>query len=162
MNYFESENHKNALKNVIDSWRGTPHWHLKAVKKRGVDCSLLVGKCLEEIGVLQKIDFEFIHPDWPTCSHNQFMMNTYVKNLDTNMFPGIGYNHFVYAPNMKLVYGDILIFAMLKNSKSKAHSAIYIGDNLFVQAIQYRTVGDMVLGKYFLDRITDVFRIVEE
>ena len=158
--YFSNPIHRHDLERVIDSWRETPYMHGKAVKGRGVDCSLLIGECFKEIGVIKKIKHDYYPQNWYLFSRVQFLIDSLIDNWTDNFCDGISIKHYEYSKDIELVYGDILVFCLMKNSPVKTHLGFYTGDDTMVHSIQKRNVSSIQLGNYFINKLTDIFRVL--
>lgn len=159
MNYFDDVKNIKALSEIIDSWKGTPYKHLESIKGRGVDCTLFIGNCLKELGILSEVKYDYCPSDWYVHSHDQFLVDKFHEHWDNYLLPELECVEYPYEKNFELVYGDILIFTMMPKSPVKNHASIFTGCNKMVQSTQGRNVGEIQLGNFFKKRLTDIFRI---
>lgn len=161
--YFLDDNHKNGLSNSLQSWIGTPYFRRVAVKGRGIDCTLLIGECLKECGVLLKINpTEFFPADWYKSTKSQFLIETVKSNFDTNLKEGLSYEYMEYKNDTKLIYGDVLAFNFSRDSEVISHTAFYTDNNTMTHSIVDREVCRIQLGHFLGKRMTYIFRIMEE
>ena len=61
--YFTTERWE-AFKPIAESWLGTPYQHCTMVKGGGADCTLFIGACWKEAGILEKVDYSYYPRDW--------------------------------------------------------------------------------------------------
>jgi len=120
--YFETEERQNELKQVLDSWVGTPWRHHCGVKGRGADCIHFVAGVLMDCGALtwKKGMIPDYAPDWHMHKPNSRMWDGIRKALTVE--------HVDPANPMN---GDLMLFRF---GYATSHSAIFF-EGLLYQAV---------------------------
>lgn len=136
MRLFEDENERAMLQGILDSWLGTPYKHFNAVKGGGVDCTLFVGKALEEAGILKRLEYQYYGRDWFLHIERELMLNYINYHVQNLLAEGVTVESL--PSDAQLYYGDILC---LKQDKALAanHAVFYVGDGEIIHA--YRKAG---------------------
>lgn len=159
MNYFSKTENIEKFQLILNSWKGTPYQHLKAVKGRGADCTLFIGHSLLEANILTNLKYKYYAKDWFYQSHNQFLTQMFHKHWQESMAEGLKCVEYKYTEVSDLVFGDILTFNLQEGSPITNHAAVYVGDGEMLQSINYRVVGTIKFGNYFKNRISSFFRV---
>jgi len=120
MYYFESIQKQYELKQILDSWIGTPYRHWCGVKGQGADCIHFVARVFEEIGIKEKFKIERYAPDWHLHNTNEKLLNGIFEQLKVE---DVGYEN--------PISGDVILFHF---GKASSHAAVYF-DGYIYQAI---------------------------
>lgn len=161
ISYFENDLNWNRYEKVLRSWEGTPYHHLWMHKGRGVDCTLYLGACLLEYGLLKKVEHDYYSRDWHIHTRQEIVMEGFFQHLIDQMKPP--YNIRWVDKNIELMRGDIVAFKTTKMGVTN-HCGIVIDSPklTMIHSINHRGVSEMRLGKWWTKRLTNVFRVVKE
>lgn len=135
--YFANQENAKKLGDELEEWIGTPYKHYCNIKKRGVDCALFLATVFINLKILKILDYEYYSKDW----HKHSKANIFLNNFEHNVCKNLAENLKIERIEISLSpveAGDWLMFA--SHCKQINHSAIYIGDNKIVHAIQRRGV----------------------
>lgn len=161
--FFGTQERKDELYKVLESWRGTPYRHLVAVKGLGADCTLFVWEAMKEISAMGKsisnIPKKYGHINYPRDralhSREEVILNVlrnvpYLEELQD--LEGIK------RGGSKPETGDICCYQF---GRSTAHIAIYYEGYIY-QSLTGSEVLPINFGeKKFKKRLTAVFRVME-
>lgn len=156
--FFSDEKKVERFKEILLSWLGTPYMHMVAVKGRGADCSLFIGQCLVEMGVFEKIEYEYYPRDWHIHTTREYVLEGIERNKK-NLSKGLMFKEIPL--NNELMFGDWIVFSISPKGVAN-HSAIYLGDGTFISAINKEGVCIKELNESWRKRLRYVFRLFEE
>jgi len=154
--YFKSDERRAELYKVLESWVGTPHRHLVAVKGRGADCALFSWEVMKEVGYtkgIANIPRKYGHIDYPPDraihSKEEVLLNCMrttpsFMEMDKSRTP---------------MDGDICTYQF---GKSTAHIAIYYNGRIYHAMSKSEVLPTRFDDKKFMARLTAVFRLMEE
>ena len=138
----------------VRSWLGTPFRHAMNAKGRGVDCSLLVGSIMLQLGYISHLDYSYYSSDWYLQSDNELILNYMhthvVKYLRTDLR--------VIEEQLPLFRGDIVTLRLHRPDINN-HTVIYMGDNRIIHAMSFGKVEDIPFSTSWQKRIGTIFRI---
>jgi len=137
---------------ILLSWLGTPHKHLQMKKGVGADCALFIADCLKEMGILDKITFDY-HPRFWDLTKTEVLLNHILEYIKNNF----NKNFVLKNVKDKLLRGDIITFNL--RSKVSNHMGLYMGNGLIINSVNNRGVCIMPI---FQNRITNIFRIYKK
>ena len=151
---------------IIDSWIGTPYRHGTMIRGRGADCTLLLGACLLEYGILTDVVWEYYPHDWYLTATDERILNGVVKHFTEHVARGFSIERI--APTDPLLQGDLLAFETTRRGVSN-HAAMFIGwpgrpregRGEMVHAHPLSGVSRFPMAGFFSRHLTNVFRIVE-
>jgi len=159
MEYFSYQTNIDSFLKIMESWYGTPYMHGKAVKGRGVDCTLLIGECLKEAKILTEVKHVFYPEDWVAHTLHQFLLESLYNHWINYVADGFQFAEYKYTSSFEFMFGDIIVLKMSGREWLCTHAVIYLGNNQVVQSIQNREVGPMQFGSFYTKRIYNIFRI---
>ena len=156
--FFRTQERKDALFEILESWKGTPYRHLVAVKGLGADCTLFVWEAMQEAEAIGKnvsnIPRKHGHINYPRDralhSREEVLLNVlrnvpYLKEIEN-------------IKNIEPETGDICCY---KFGRSTGHLGIYYEGYVYqsmsgteVLPIQFR------IGKFY-KRLSAIFRVME-
>lgn len=81
--YFEDKGRQDRLKEILESWVGTPYRHHCGVRGKagGTDCIQFVGRVMEEMGVLKNPKFPWYPFDWHLHRKEERLLEGILKAL---------------------------------------------------------------------------------
>jgi len=159
ISYFEDKKNVERCIKIINSWIGTPYHHLKSIKGGGVDCSLLIGYIMKELGILTEVKFNWFPSDWFIHTKYQKMVFGFFDNWKDCMVENYQCSVYNFRFIDELIFGDILLFKLQKNSSILNHSGLYIGNKQVVHSINERSVGIIPLGTFLKNRLDSFYRV---
>jgi len=117
--YFESEDRQKKLKEILESWLGTPWRHHCGVKGRGADCIHFVAEVLIECGALQRKKgmIPDYAPDWHLHKPNSRLWDGIRKALVVE-----------HVNSSTFRNGDLMLFMY---GRATSHSAIFLDGFLY-------------------------------
>lgn len=120
--FFEDAANESRLKDVLDSWEGTPFRHWAGVKGMGCDCIHFVGRVLEELGITTraggvKYQIPRYSRDWHLHKEHQLLLEGVLKQIPVDVIDSDDHMN-----------GDILLFRF---GRAVAHSAFYFDNFLY-------------------------------
>ena len=123
--YFTPIERQLRLKEIIDSWIGTPFRHRCAVKgkKGGVDCINFCGEVYKEMGILDSYELPKYGKDWHLHRQGEKLLTGIFDFADahpTYNLKSVGFN------NPK--NGDIIMF---QYGRASAHTSIYYDGSVY-------------------------------
>lgn len=139
---------------VARSWIGTPFRHCVAAKGRGVDCSLLVGSILNELGIVTHLNYTYYHADWYVNGANDLIIAYMEKHIQNHLAPGLS----AARAEGPLLRGDVLTLQIAHNQLNN-HAVIYMGDGMILHAMSFGSVVEVTFPKTWATRIGTVFRL---
>ena len=159
MNYFNNIENIEKCKEIVESWMGTPYVHLKAIKGRAADCSLLIAEILREMGILNNLEFDKYKPkDWCVYSHSQFILDT-IRLNKSFVSNGLIINEYKFNAISELMFGDTLTFALKKKSDIVNHTGLYLDKNIIVHSVHGHKVEKSKLSDKYIRNLKLYFRV---
>jgi len=121
MNYFESMDNLNRLRQVLDEWIGTPFRHACGVKGRGTDCIHFVLRIMEETGAVPPgaIKVKPYAKDWHLHNSQELLVEGIRTSRRCTELPC---NQSLYRD------GDIILFRF---GRVSSHAAIYCNGSVY-------------------------------
>ena len=156
--YFENDINYKRFDGVINSWIGTPYKHLTVVKGRGADCALFICGILKDIGIINKIVFDYYPHDWFIHTDKDYVSDGFIDHIKNYAKSNIELEK--YTPEVKLYRGDILGIAI--NSKVINHAAYYMEGNFLIHSLDRVGVHKVTTPEFFKERIVNIFRLMEK
>jgi len=147
---------------ALNSWMGTPYRHLWMRKGRGVDCSLLLGAVLQELGIIRSVKHGNYPQDWYLHrGGNEHVLNGFKEHIASEMCAG--YTIIDVAASAVAMRGDMLSFCTIKQTGESNHAGILMEPtDTFVHSIFQRGVSRMQYGRWWKERITHIYRIMAD
>lgn len=114
-NYFDDPAKQAQLKQIMDSWLGTPFRHHCGVKGLGTDCAHFVCRVFEEMGLLKwrKNLIPDYPRDWSSHDTRELLLERLAKefniapaDLDAPMNGDIIVGHYGRAAGHVMIYSD--------------------------------------------------------
>ena len=159
--YFENEiNYKHFLR-VVNSWIGTPYRHLTMVKGRGVDCALFLGAIMKGSGIIDQVVYDYYPRCWHIHTDTEYVLEGIERHIKENLKEGLDVERYNLG-EVELFRGDILTFSLTNNNNISNHSAYYLEGNEMVHSLERIGVHKVGMMNYFLERLTNVFRLMEK
>ena len=160
---FDREDKLGELFKAMHSWIGTPFRHYCCVKHRGVDCTLLIGSVLLEVGIITKLEYDYYARDWhKNANGRELVLENVVKHIIKYIREG-----YVFLPldsKSDFINGDFLGFSTIKQNITH-HTSIYFKDlkgaERMVHSIRGRGVYVAPFDEYWKEHITFRYRIYE-
>jgi len=155
--YFTTKERQEELLEVLESWVGTPHMHLVAVKGLGADCALFVWEAMKESGGVKSIKIDLPrkhgHIDYPQDRALHSTEEVLLKALRS--VSGLREMPVTTRP----MNGDICCYQF---GNSTAHLAVFYEGKIY-HALTTREVHHTTFSeKKYMTRLTAIFRVMEE
>lgn len=166
--YFLNDDNWGRMRASMDSWEGTPYRHLGMERGRGADCTLLCGAIWKEIGVLLEVVYDYYPRDWHEVTDDEMVLEGIHRHYDEHRSPDVEIKKFKKLDQSELIRGDLMAFNWpAKGIMISHHAAFWIGDEdgrraLMYNAVEARGVCITQYGKFWENRLTTVFRIMEK
>ena len=122
--YFADDSTWERFLSIAESWIGTPYKHMTMVKGRGADCTLFIGACWLEMGILTAVTYDYYPKDWHLHTDDEYVLAGLYRHFRDHIAEGFALRH--CEPTEPELRGDLLTFAMTQRNVSN-HSAIYLG-----------------------------------
>lgn len=158
------ENNKDWLRmrKIIDSWLGTPYKHLTMVKGGGADCTLFIGACWKEFGIINKVNYDYYPRDWHTHTKEERVLKSFFEHW--NEYRNAEFEFQVVSNEDRKLRGDLLAFSTT-SQKVTNHASIYMGEDSnkvvkMCHSINGRGVSYFPYGKYWEKKLTKIIRTV--
>ena len=161
--FFGTQERKDELYKVLESWRGTPYRHLVAVKGLGADCTLFVWEALKELSAIGKnvsnIPMKHGHINYPRDralhSREEVILNVlrnipYLKEIES-------LESYKNDPTLRMA-GDICCYQF---GRSTAHIAIYYDGYIYQSLTKSEVLPINFNEKKFKEKLTAIFRVME-
>jgi len=145
--FFRTQERKDELFEVLESWEGTPYRHHSGVKYYGVDCAFFIGSVLIELGIVESFRATEYARDF--CLHS-YCDDGFAKHLREHpVLEEVGFKN--------PMDGDIVLY---KFGRVAGHSAFYFDRNSW----QARSKIGVVKLDWSIDynRLTYGFRVMEK
>lgn len=148
---------------ILLSWKGTPYRHLVAKKGRGVDCTLLVGAALKELGVLRKVEFEHYPRGWHMSTDREWVLESFYHHIINHLRKKYTADwKYEKIPEEDFIFGDVITFATTAMKVSN-HCGIWLAERrAFFNSIGPRGCCELTYGSYWDKRQTGVLRVMEK
>lgn len=125
--YFCVEDNWKPFKEELLSWIGTPYRHFQKAKGYGADCTMFIGSCFVNVGILGGLDYEYYSKDWHLHTDNPIVEDAIHNNFNKNVkIPNLSFKK-IFNNHNDFVRGDFILIATVKNSLSN-HCAIMLDD----------------------------------
>jgi cell wall-associated NlpC family hydrolase len=143
-----------AMKQIAESWLGTPYRHMQVNKGRGADCTLFLAACLREAGYLTKIEYGYYPRDWHQHTTQEIVMEGFMRHTRGALAPGLA---MVEADGS--LRGDLMLLAATGTGVSH-HTVMRWEDDRVIHAHGPRGVHLAPFGARFLEAVTSRWRLV--
>jgi len=156
--FFRTQERKEELYRILESWKGTPHRHLVGVKDLGADCTLFVWEVMKEISAagskMSNIPKRHGHIHYPADralhSREEVILNVlrsipYLKEISVN-------------DNIIPETGDICCYQF---GRSTAHMGIYYEGQVYQSLSKSKVLPINFKENKFKKRLTAIFRVME-
>ncbi len=159
--YYTDDEAWSKMRGIMSSWLGTPYRHCTMVKGRGADCTLFIGACWLEHGVLNAVTWDYYAKDWHEHTHEEKVMDGLYEHFSEHASEGFAVMKL--GPDTPLIRGDLISFALTKTKVSN-HASVYLGQTergaLMLHAVQSKGVSLFPLKGFFEKHKSNVFRIM--
>ena len=160
---FRSDKNWERMLGIIQSWMGKPYKHLTMVKGRGADCTLFIGACWKEYGIITKVEYDYYPKQWHIHTNEEKVVNSF--NDHWNKYRNPKYHFEVLPVEEPKKRGDLLAFSNTSQNVTN-HASIYIGDigrgRMMCHSIQGRGVSYFPYGSYWKRKMVNFYRVMEE
>ena len=145
---------------ILESWLGTPYRHLQMAKGRGADCTLFIGACYLEAGILTAVTYDYYPRDWHIHTDEEVVLESLVRHFTSHLTAGLRAER-IEDLETPLMRGD---FLCLKQPERKVthHAAVYLGENRIIHALTRLGVTRSDWEPYWSRRLTRIFRLKKE
>jgi len=154
--FFRTQERKDELYQVLESWKGTPYRHLVAVKGLGADCTLFVWEAMNELDAISKnvsnIPRKHGHIDYPRdrALHSR-------EEVILNVLRGVPYLEEINVKS-KPETGDICCY---KFGRSTGHIGIYYEGYVYQSMSGTEVLPINFEMPKFRKRLSAIFRVME-
>ena len=147
MYLFDDEEKRKQLKEILDSWIGTPFRHRSGVKGLGVDCAHFIACVIEEMGILRWR--KNLIPDYPHDWHLHNTRELFKESIEKEL------------PVESISIDDVRDgdLVLLHYGKAASHGAIYFEGYLFQAMERVGVCRLWMKEKSLMKRIRYVYRI---
>jgi len=122
MYYFEDPEKQSKLKDVLESWLGTPFRHWSGVKGLGCDCIHFVTGVMTEMGIVHENGYEI----------QRYARDWHIHNEEELLLEGVRWQFNAEEVSISSpANGDIFLFQF---GRTCSHAGIYCDDHIY-QAI---------------------------
>jgi len=125
--YFCNQKNWENFKAEILSWVGTPYRHLQKAKGYGADCTMFAGQCFVNVGVLDKLTYEYYSKDWHIHTDDPLVENSIHLNLNENLIDKKMVFKKIFNAHDHYVRGDCVLMGLAKPHISN-HCSILLDD----------------------------------
>lgn len=157
--YFIDDKIWYKFKKIYEGWLGTPYRHLTMVRGRGADCTLFIGACWLEQGILKEVTYDYYPKDWHIHTKVEFVIDGLHRHFADHCNKGFGIDKL--PPDSEKMRGDMLAFATTATGVSN-HTSIYLNDGWMIHSINNRGVSYFPFGGFWDRKITAIFRIMKK
>lgn len=144
---------------IAKSWLHTPFRHMQRTKGRGVDCAQYTMACMQEAGVVSKLEYDFYPPRWFFNTNDEILLNTCGGIFDK--YTNQGYKAVELPPNTPLMRGDMVCFIINRNGVV-SHSGIMLENGRFLHVSVSEGVSERQIDERWQKRLGRIFRIYRE
>jgi len=146
---------------ILSSWLGTPYRHCTMVKGRGADCTLFIGACWVEYGILTEVTWDYYSKDWHLNTHEEKVLDGLYDHFTRHSQPG--YAILRLDKDAELIRGDVIAFALTPTGVSN-HASVFLGPTdhgeLMLHAMHSKGVSVFPVAGFFERHKSNVFRIM--
>ena len=86
--YFKDDKVWENFLSIIESWEGTPYRHLAMCKGGGADCTLFIGACWVEAGILTEVKYDYYSSDWHIHTKEERVLDGLYRHFRDHTTPG--------------------------------------------------------------------------
>ena len=153
--FFRTQERKDELFKVLESWVGTPYRHLVAVKGLGADCTLFVWEAMQELDAIGKnvsnIPRKHGHIDYPRdrASHSR-------EEVLLNVLRNVPYLKEI--EDLKPETGDLCCY---KFGRSTGHMGVYYEGYVYQSMSGTEVLPINFNMEKFKRRLSAIFRVME-
>lgn len=155
--YFSTAARVDKFRNILFSWVGTSFRHGMALKNRGADCSLFIGACCLEAGLIREISHKYYPRDWHIHGETEVFLS-YLEENQRNLTSGLQLQEISKDSEKK--FGDWLVFTMSQKRLSN-HSAVFLTGNKMIHSAEKVGVCEAQVDGYE-KHLSKVYRLMEE
>ena len=148
-----------AYEAILISWLGTPYRHMQRCKGRGADCTLFFAACLEEAGILTRVDYGYYPRDWHIHTYEELVLTSIHANMDRHTKPGLRLVEM--GLNTPLMRGDIVCFKISHTGVTN-HAGVMLAPGEFIHAGNFCGVTRQFLDDRYQGRLSTFFRFYED
>jgi cell wall-associated NlpC family hydrolase len=155
--YFESKEKQDRLREILESWLGTPHRHHVGVKRLGTDCIHFVCRVFEEMGLIKwRKNFMPDYPaDWHIHNTRELLREGLEREFKGELFKRDEQKIWIDFDGP--MNGDIILCHF---GKAASHSGIYM-DGLIYQALDQIGVRKISFNDPYMQKhMKFIFRIL--
>lgn len=137
--YFCDNERWEKFKEELLSWEGTPYAHYQKAKGYGADCTMFIGQCFVNVGILYKLTYDYYSRDWHEHTDNPIVENSIHRNFNENLVnKNLSFKKVLYSKD-DFVRGDFILIATVKQSLSN-HCSIQLEENKMIHSINHAGV----------------------
>ena len=123
--YFCDDNNWNAFYSELSTWIGTPYVHYQKTKGYGVDCTMLAGQVMVDVGILKELSYEYYSKDWHLHTKEPIVENSIVINMNNNVTDNSLVLKKILRNDADWIRGDFLLMGVVSPDISN-HMAILL------------------------------------
>jgi cell wall-associated NlpC family hydrolase len=156
--YFLDDKKWTDFREIVEGWIGTPYKHLGMVRGREADCTLFVGACMVEAGLLMRVEYDYYPRDWHVHTCQEVVLEGFERHFRKHLASGVAVEKL--AVESEIMRGDVCVFTTTKKGVSN-HAGIALGDGSFINAINCRGVCRLSLRRW-MPKMTTLYRVMVE
>jgi cell wall-associated NlpC family hydrolase len=160
--YFADDKVWTKFLDIAMAWEGTPYRHCTMAKGRGADCTLFIGACWLEAGILKRVTWDYYPKDWHLHTNDERVLDGLYRHFRGHAVEGFSIERM--PEETEEMRGDLLTFTLTQR-KVTNHSALYLGEvngsgKQIMHCINGRGVILFPYHGFFSSKKNNVFRIM--
>ena len=137
--YFCCNDRWDKFRSELLSWVGTPYAHMQRAKGYGADCTMFIGQCFVDCGILNDLTYEYYSRDWFQHTDDPIVEEAIYKNFNENLkIENLVFKKILSSYN-DFVRGDFVLIGTVKQSLSN-HGAILLDSEKMIHSINHAGV----------------------
>jgi len=138
--YFCNNDNWDKFREELLSWQDTPYAHLQRAKGYGADCTMFIGQCYVNVGILSNLTYEYYSRDWHVHTDNPIVENSIHRNFNENLIDKSLSFKKILCTDGDYVRGDFILIATVKQSLSNHCSVLLDGGEKMIHSINHAGV----------------------